>query len=93
MVAAVGAQKRTLQHLYVVSIVAGPRYAVTILLQVKYLKGELAIDPGDTQTLTTVKKDLHQEHSGAGIVGEHAIAMTTFAPGAVVLITIKVTTT
>ena len=68
---------------YVVKIIAGLRIAVTILPQTKDLGGP--IGPGVTQTRSTGKKDLHLERSGAGIVGKQSIAMTTIAPGAVVL--------
>ena len=57
---------------------------MTILLQIRDLKGGLAIDPGDTRTLTTGKKDLNLGHSGASIVGKREIAMTIIAPGVVV---------
>ena len=69
--------------LHVVKIIAGPRFAVTILHPIRDLGGP--IGPGVTQTRSTGKKDLHQELSGAGIVGKRVIAMTTIAPGAVVL--------
>ena len=71
--------------LHVVKTKAGPRIAVTILHQTRDLKGGLVIEPEVTQALSTGKKDLHLELSGAGIVGKCVIAMTTFAPGAVVL--------
>ena len=48
-------------------------------------KEDQAIDhKGETlqETRSTGKKDLHQEPSGAGIVGKRVIDMTTFAPGA-----------
>ena len=83
MVAVLGAQVSTLQHQYVVNIIAVPRLAVTILRQTRDLKVGLVIEPGVTQTLSTGKKDLHLELSGAGIVGKHVMAMTTFTPGAV----------
>ena len=67
-----------------VKMIAGLRLAVTILHQVRDLKGGL-IGPGVTQTLSTGEKDLLQELSGAGIVGKRVIVMTTIAPGAVVL--------
>ena len=70
--------------LHVVKMIAGLRLAVTILHQVRDLKGGL-IGPGVTQTLSTGEKDLHLELSGAGIVGKRVIVMTTIAPGAVVL--------
>ena len=85
MVAVLGAQVSTLQHQYVVNIIAVPRLAVTILRQTRDLKVGLVIEPGVTQTLSTGKKDLHLELSGAGIVGKRVIVMTTIAPGAVVL--------
>ena len=68
---------------YVVKIIAGPRFAVTILHQIRDLRG--LIGPGVTQTRSTGVKDLHLELSGAGIVGKRVIAMNTIAPGAVVL--------
>ena len=68
---------------YVVKTTAGPRIAVTILYQVKDIWGP--IGPGVTLLHSTDEKDLHLDHSGAGIVGKHVIVMTTIAPGAVVL--------
>ena len=85
--------KSTLQHQYLVNIIAGPLHTVTILLHLKYLKGGRAIDPGDTRTLSTGKRDLHQKPSGAGTVGKRVITMTTFAPVVEALKTVKVTTT
>ena len=81
--AVLGALISSLQHQHMIKI-TGPRLAVTILHQVRDLKGGL-IGPGVTQTLSTGKKDLHLELSGAGIVGKRVIVMTTIAPGAVVL--------
>ena len=86
MVAALGAlPKSTFPTRNVVKIKAGLRLAVTFHHQVKDREGVLVIEPGVTQTLSTGVKDLHQELSSAGIVGKHVIAMTTIAPGAVVL--------
>ena len=45
-------------------------------------EGVLAIEPGVTLTHTTGRRDLHQGCSGAGTVGDHAIGMTSTAPGA-----------
>ena len=50
------------------------------------------VDFYNPTTLSTGKKYIHLGLSGAGIVGKHAIAMTTFALGAVVLkIKVKIT--
>ena len=62
--------------LYVVKIIAGPRFAVTVLIP---------IGLEATQTRSTGVKDLHREPSGAGSVGKQLIAMTTTVPGAVAL--------
>ena len=60
------------------------RLAVTFHHPQRDQEGALAIEPGDSLTRSTGKTDLHQEHSGAGTVGGHAIGMTSTAPGAVV---------
>ena len=94
MVAILGALMiSTLHNQHVINKIAGALNAVTILLHLKDLKGGRAIDPGDTRTLSSGKRYLHQEPSGAGTVGKRVIAMTAFASGAVVLKTSKVTTT
>ena len=85
MVAALGALlKSTFPTRNAVKIKAGLRLAVTFHHQVRDREGVLAIEPGVTQTLSTGVKDLHQELSGAGTVGDHVIGMTSTAPGAVV---------
>ena len=76
--------KSTFPTRYVVKIKAGLRLAVSFHHQVKDREGVLAIEPGVTQTLSTGVKDLHHELSGAGTLGDHAIAMTSTASGAVV---------
>ena len=68
---------------YVVKITAGPRIAVTILHLTRDPGGPIGL--GVTQTRSTGRKDLHQEHSGADSVGKQSIAMTTTVPGAAAL--------
>ena len=66
--AVLGALISSLQHQHVVKITAGPHLVVTILHQVRDLKGGL-IGPGVTQTLSTGEKDLHLGLFRASIVG------------------------
>ena len=66
-----------------VKIIAGPRFAVTILHQIRDLGGPTG--PEDIRTRSTGEKDLHREPSGAGSVLKQSIAMTTTVPGAVAL--------
>ena len=68
--------------LYVVKIIAGPRFAVTVL-NPRDLGGPIGLEA--TQTRSTGVKDLHREPSGAGSVGKQLIAMTTTVPGAAAL--------
>ena len=84
MEAALGAhQKSTFLKRHVVKK-AGLRLAVTFHHPTRDQEGVLVIEPGDTLTRSSGKRDLHQELSGAGTVGGHAIGMTSTAPGAVV---------
>ena len=73
MEAALGAhQKSTFLKRHMVKQ-AGLGLAVTFHHPKRDQEGVLVKEPGDTLTLSTGKKDLHQELSGAGTVGGHPI--------------------